>query len=206
VSAIDGVQKPELFRSDRFNRWLDKRMPPANSVTLDQRKIFILPTRHGLYFAALVCAMVMAGINYQNWIRSGTTSNDDDPQTTLNEADFDDFSGVDDDEVYEGVAGGTWAPAKVASNKEHGPLHNHTLMHVLNKMTHLKSVDIVFTDDKTKWSRVPVLEMQKDNNFASGNPAPGVNTGAVGFLRDAPSLDQDGNPADTTGWAAAVAA
>jgi uncharacterized protein (DUF58 family) len=57
---------PELRRSERFNRWLNKRMPPANSVTLNQKKIFILPTRQGLYFALLVCAMVMAGINYQN--------------------------------------------------------------------------------------------------------------------------------------------
>ena len=57
---------PELRRSERFNRWLNRRMPPANSVTLDQKKIFILPTRQGIYFALLVCAMVMAGINYQN--------------------------------------------------------------------------------------------------------------------------------------------
>lgn len=56
----------DLRHSARFNRWLDKRMPPANSITLNQRKIFILPTRQGIYFALLVCAMVLAGINYQN--------------------------------------------------------------------------------------------------------------------------------------------
>jgi len=56
----------EAKRSERFNRWLSDRMPPANSVTLNQRKIFILPTRQGLYFALLICAMVIAGINYQN--------------------------------------------------------------------------------------------------------------------------------------------
>ncbi|MEK9871279.1 MAG: DUF58 domain-containing protein, partial [Gammaproteobacteria bacterium] len=56
----------DMKRSDRFNRWLDRRMPPANSVTLNQRKIFILPTRQGIYFVLLVCAMVLAGINYQN--------------------------------------------------------------------------------------------------------------------------------------------
>lgn len=55
-----------LRRSERFNRWLDKRMPPANSITLNQKKIFILPTKQGIYFALLVGAMVMAGINYQN--------------------------------------------------------------------------------------------------------------------------------------------
>jgi hypothetical protein len=51
-------------RTERFNRWLSARMPPANSVSLDQRKIFILPTRQGMYFVLLICAMVVAGINY----------------------------------------------------------------------------------------------------------------------------------------------
>ena len=64
ISANESLQG--LRRSKRFNRWLKRRMPPANSMTLDQRKIFILPTRQGIYFAALVCAMVLAGINYQN--------------------------------------------------------------------------------------------------------------------------------------------
>jgi len=75
-AATDGGASPESViaqkafgetgRSERFNRWLNRRMPPANSITLNQRKIFILPTRQGLVFALLVCAMVMAGINYQN--------------------------------------------------------------------------------------------------------------------------------------------
>jgi uncharacterized protein (DUF58 family) len=56
----------EEKRNARFDRWLDRRMPPANSITLDRKTIFILPTRQGLYFGLLVAAMVMAGINYQN--------------------------------------------------------------------------------------------------------------------------------------------
>lgn len=55
-----------LRRSERFNRWLDRRLPPANAITLNQRNIFILPTRQGIYFIMLVVAMVLAGINYQN--------------------------------------------------------------------------------------------------------------------------------------------
>jgi len=62
---LDGFLSAEK-RSERLNRWLDESSPPANSVTLNQRKIFILPTRQGVYFALLVCAMVIAGINYQN--------------------------------------------------------------------------------------------------------------------------------------------
>lgn len=41
-------------------------MPPANSITLDQKKIFILPTREGIFFSLLIVFMVLAGINYQN--------------------------------------------------------------------------------------------------------------------------------------------
>ena len=71
ASQLDGDNNlAEVFgesgRGERFNRWLNRRMPPANSITLNQRKIFILPTRQGLIFALLVSAMVMAGINYQN--------------------------------------------------------------------------------------------------------------------------------------------
>jgi uncharacterized protein (DUF58 family) len=41
-------------------------MPPSNAITLDQKKIFILPTREGLIFGILIVFMVLAGINYQN--------------------------------------------------------------------------------------------------------------------------------------------
>ncbi len=55
-----------LWRSRRFKDWLDRRAPPSNSVTLNQKNIFILPTTQGLYFALLVVFMMLAGINYQN--------------------------------------------------------------------------------------------------------------------------------------------
>ncbi|MDA0788876.1 MAG: DUF58 domain-containing protein [Proteobacteria bacterium] len=55
-----------VWRSEQFRTWLDRRMPPANAITLSQKSIFILPTREGLMFAVLVVFMVLAGINYQN--------------------------------------------------------------------------------------------------------------------------------------------
>ncbi|MEX0942788.1 MAG: DUF58 domain-containing protein [Pseudomonadales bacterium] len=62
-STISGNK---LFRSLRFQKWLNRRMPPANSIELHQGNIFILPTREGLYFTILITVMVIAGINYQN--------------------------------------------------------------------------------------------------------------------------------------------
>ena len=50
----------------RFERWLKKRIPRARSVTLDQRRIFIFPSRAGLAFLAVLLVMLIAAINYQN--------------------------------------------------------------------------------------------------------------------------------------------
>lgn len=55
-----------FWRSEGFQNWLSKRLPPSNVVKLNQKNIFILPTRQGLYFALLISFMVLAGVNYQN--------------------------------------------------------------------------------------------------------------------------------------------
>lgn len=52
--------------SARWSRWLDKRIPPARQVRLDQRRIFIVPTRQGLMFGVALVLMLLAAINYQN--------------------------------------------------------------------------------------------------------------------------------------------
>ncbi|MFT7091866.1 MAG: hypothetical protein ACJAYW_001829, partial [Candidatus Azotimanducaceae bacterium] len=66
MAASETPPDSRFWRSARFQRWLDRRVPPANTVTLNQKNIFILPTRHGLYFVVLILFMMLAGINYQN--------------------------------------------------------------------------------------------------------------------------------------------
>jgi uncharacterized protein (DUF58 family) len=61
-----GAPNSSLWRSARFQRWLKRRMPPADAVVLNQGNIFILPTRQGIYFLVLILFMLMAAINYQN--------------------------------------------------------------------------------------------------------------------------------------------
>lgn len=64
-----------------------------------------------------------------------------------------------------------------------------------NDMNNLASVDIVFTSDKTKWTRCPVIEMGDDVNQTEG--------GAKRFqLRRHGSVDKDGNLTNdgTQGW------
>ena len=50
----------------RWGRWLDRRIPAARSVTLDQRRIFIFPSRAGLGFFSALTLMFIGAINYQN--------------------------------------------------------------------------------------------------------------------------------------------
>jgi uncharacterized protein (DUF58 family) len=55
----------ERFRA-RWRRWIDRRIPPAKHVTLDQRRVFIFPTRVGFMFLLTLLVMLIAAINYQN--------------------------------------------------------------------------------------------------------------------------------------------
>ena len=47
-------------------RWLARRIPAGKEVTLDQRRIFIFPTRAGVLYVLLVVLLLLTAINYQN--------------------------------------------------------------------------------------------------------------------------------------------
>ncbi|MGP9800945.1 hypothetical protein [Rheinheimera sp. NSM] len=49
-----------------IRRYLDKRQPAADKVTLAQKLIFILPTRYGWWFVLLIALLYLLGTNYQN--------------------------------------------------------------------------------------------------------------------------------------------
>lgn len=55
----------------RYRQWIERRIPPARVVTLDQRRIFIFPTRAGFAFLGLLFVMLIAAINYQNNLAFG---------------------------------------------------------------------------------------------------------------------------------------
>lgn len=67
----------ELLRADlkaswidqpggRFQRYLDRRIPPAHQITLNQQSVFIFPTVTGFVFGGLVLLLIIGAINYQN--------------------------------------------------------------------------------------------------------------------------------------------
>ncbi|MDP2548709.1 DUF58 domain-containing protein [Oceanobacter sp. 4_MG-2023] len=51
---------------DRWQRWLNRRLPATRSLVLSHRAIFIVPTRIGLLYLALVALLLVTAINYQN--------------------------------------------------------------------------------------------------------------------------------------------
>jgi len=55
----------QRFRS-RFREWVNRRIPPARAVTLDQKRIFIFPSKVGFFFGLCLLVMLMAAINFQN--------------------------------------------------------------------------------------------------------------------------------------------
>ncbi len=50
----------------RWERWMQERIPPRREVLLTQKNIFIMPSAAGLVFLALLVALLVAGINFEN--------------------------------------------------------------------------------------------------------------------------------------------
>ena len=131
-----------------------------------------------------------------NWIRAGAFTND-------NSAVLSDYGLTDDPNgVFEGVVeqtnaaaspfgtfewtGGTWAPYRFASHFNDGPGLSSSITN-LAKLENLNSVDIVITDDESKWSRVCVVEAQDNASLADSGQ---VKMG----LRKSVSVGKDGRP------------
>jgi hypothetical protein len=143
------------------------------------------------------------GSSPRNWIRSGTAEEGQDYAAYTSKCDdpyiYNDFVGVDDAEVYEKVIEGVWAPYRLvaAGDCDHQPVtaggdwadNSYEVPQVApddnaqmtlattrdqSDLKYLPSVDIVFTADKSKWTRCPVLETQ-DNPSLSWDQSGDVN-------------------------------
>jgi hypothetical protein len=160
------------------------------------------------------------GFTYLNWIRSGTNIAESSegtgpcylPEPGENnglpyDAFWDDKPSIDDDQVYENVLDGTLAPAHLvaANNCGVNPFNTtaetQTRTNTDNRdMTDLSSIQVYITPDQSKWSRVPVFEMQDDPAFAQLGTASAIlrdqalsgDRAIKMFLRGALSVDKNG--------------
>ncbi len=53
------------YLQKRFEKWLQTRLKPSDSITLTQRNVYILPTRPGFMLGATLLVLLVASINYQ---------------------------------------------------------------------------------------------------------------------------------------------
>ncbi|CAM3514163.1 DUF58 domain-containing protein [Parendozoicomonas haliclonae] len=69
-SFLSQILLPQAFRN-RWQRWLDRRIPLARSITLNQKSLFILPTAAGYGFLLVALLIFLAGVNYRNSLSYG---------------------------------------------------------------------------------------------------------------------------------------
>lgn len=106
-----------------------------------------------------------------NWIHAGGINSGSSPTsnseyydvTKTDPSNPQNFVPLDPLEAYESILGGTWTPVQFASNVDPNlsagfPVKagNHNDMIPIRDVP---NVDVVFTKDHTKWTRVPVIEM-----------------------------------------------
>lgn len=160
----------------------------------------------GLFFANsntswLTGIQDVDGSSPYNWIRSGNFEN---AQNTIeNDISSNSAAGyVDPNQYFENLIGGTWAPYALVSGAKNATLAGAPGYSLFTTATQalatsydlrgLASVDIVFTKDKSKWTRSLVLEQSDE---ASNNP-----TGAKKFEpRRSKSVDKQGIPLGAPG-------
>lgn len=140
------------------------------------------------------------GNSDRNWIRSGAQIND--PATP--EGPFSDYQGLDDEQQFETVLGGSFTPFRLLSGSEgdNQPIGSisylsgaPTALNLFSKnsLANLHSVDVVYTTDKSLWTRCPVIETQDKTSLAEGGAA-------KLSVRASASIDKNGRKSGDAGY------
>lgn len=134
-----------------------------------------------------------------NWILAGTFSQSSEAFNEIYNDYIIEETGLspDPDENFESIIFGTWGPYRLCRYRTDGPgainAPANDKRDVVDlyksaglELASLNSVTIVITNDKSKWSRVPVIETNDLNNRMR--------------VKTKLSVDKDGNEVDTTGY------
>jgi hypothetical protein len=125
----------------------------------------------------------------RDWIRSGTYQVANESTNPANDYSMPNKP-LDPNQNFEKIVNGTWAPYMLCAANDQintGPAHS-LISKISGQLDDVASVDIVFTTDKSKWTRSLVIEMCPDETLSQGK--------VKRFkYRAAPSVDKNGNPA-----------
>ena len=151
------------------------------------------------------------GFSELNWIRAGTQDAAD--EAPEEEVVFDDIkpgSPLDQDELYEGLLGGTWAPYCLVSYTDDVTFEGATeavsypliapttrplyadISATYSGLNGLNNVDVVLTNKKELWTRVGVIEMQPNPQLAQDIDGDDDKDATKMLLRRHPSVDKNG--------------
>lgn len=144
-----------------------------------------------------------------DWIRSGSYTEQDGTTVGPN-SDYLASAGrfFDPNQDFEAIANGTWAPYILCSyssqgtDNNPGPVYNAN-SRIEDSFKRTSSVDIVFTSDRSKWTRCPVIEMCMDKNLSEGNARrfglrrhASIDMDGVAYDGDYSEIEGSDNPAD----------
>lgn len=154
------------------------------------------------------------GNNFFNWIRSGIIAETRDPSSSspcfllpdgsIDPYVFNDEKNFDDNQLFEKVVGGTFAPARLVAGYDCGPtpLSADAAAAIKNEsrdLSNVTSVDLFITQNKDRWSRCPVYEMQPEVAFAQLHKKKMELRGALSVDKNGRNqLDPDANQAECT--------
>ncbi len=145
------------------------------------------------------------GFDELNWIRVGNYKN-----MGLGECvdrSYDDLIAWDNNQYFEKILNGTWAPYRFVSSFKYGfALDGARNFQKIENNEPISSIDLVITSDTSKWTRSCVVEMC-ENEWVEDTACPGIykevspwvnylsRGNAVKYaLRKDPSVDKMGNP------------
>lgn len=140
-----------------------------------------------------------------NWIRSGSTNAQaSDPCGTQLDDEKSGSTFIDPNQSFENIIDRTWAPYRLTAFNpaptqtlvcyQAGPAYLTDGGSLANtRIDFISNVDVVFTNDKSKWTRVPVFE---------SGPTRQLNLGQreAFTLRNSPSVDKNGRNSSSPGY------
>jgi hypothetical protein len=153
------------------------------------------------------------GFSELNWIRAGNQEGADDIPSEVIYNDLKTGNPLDEEEVYEGILGGTWSPYCLVSYTGDVELPTGDVVRIpaiaptidglegdlspFSGISGLNNVDVVLTSKKENWTRCPVFEMQAVPELAQSTDGSDADKLS---LRRHPSVDKNGRYNGQSGY------